>query len=488
MKIKDLTKEQRDYILENYSNMQTYEIANFLNLDKKIISKFADIHKIKKNKNFIAVRETAKLNEKQKKYLLENYHNVQNSILAEKLECNVETILRYARNNKLKKDGILYYDVKNDKELTLEEKKIIIDNYSIFTNRDISDKFNIPLYKISAFAKRNNLKKTDNYKNYRKSSLTSEQKDFILNNYSTVETDEICKIINANKKDVINFSSSRKLLKNFGYTKNADNYMEECIKNVKDKNYNILNYINKKEENKLDKSNLYKSKYGKYFVNQNYFNKIDNEFKAYWLGFLYADGCVRNKRVNGKSEFSLSVALCREDEAHLKKFLDSIQSDSPISHNSSILKNYNKIYYSSKINICNKKIVEDLERLGCVQNKTLIIKFPSYDIVPKKLIRHFIRGFFDGDGSIHINLEKRTVRVGITGMENILNRINDIFYKDLKIDRKKIQRKDNIFQVSWGSIFDCHKIYEYLYNNCNIYLDRKLEKFNTLYCLGYVKI
>ena len=63
------------------------------------------------------------------------------------------------------------------------------------------------------------------------------------------------------------------------------------------------------------------------------------------------------------------------------------------------------IYY--RVFITSKKLAEDLTKYGCHANKTYDLTFPNKEIfVNKDLIRHFIRGYFDGDGSVFISMEK----------------------------------------------------------------------------------
>lgn len=47
--------------------------------------------------------------------------------------------------------------------------------------------------------------------------------------------------------------------------------------------------------------------YRYYYFNENFFEKINNELSAYWLGFLYADGCILTPKT-GQQEFKLSQA------------------------------------------------------------------------------------------------------------------------------------------------------------------------------------
>ena len=45
------------------------------------------------------------------------------------------------------------------------------------------------------------------------------------------------------------------------------------------------------------------------------------------------------------------------------------------------------------------KLVSDIEKLGVIENKTLVLTFPE---LPTELVHHFIRGYFDGDGSVFL--------------------------------------------------------------------------------------
>ena len=66
----------------------------------------------------------------------------------------------------------------------------------------------------------------------------------------------------------------------------------------------------------------------KYYYNKDFFNKIDTEEKAYWLGFLYADGCiVTRSKCKKVTPMSLELVLSSIDINHLYKFLNSLESN-----------------------------------------------------------------------------------------------------------------------------------------------------------------
>ena len=134
------------------------------------------------------------------------------------------------------------------------------------------------------------------------------------------------------------------------------------------------------------------------------FETIDTEEKAYWLGFLYADGSVSSK------EHKIELGLAEQDLKQIEKFRDFIGIMNKISYRSTT-KSYR---YSFRSESCK----EDLIKQGCVPKKSLILNFPTENQVPKNLIRHFIRGYFDGDGWF-TNTDS-CFQIGIIGTEDFI--------------------------------------------------------------------
>ena len=300
-----------------------------------------------------------------------------------------------------------------------------------------------------------------------------------------MKTSQIIKELNVDYEKIKNYASICKLKKDFYSSESYNNYWDISLAKNKESSYNIKNFLGSKVEPKVEKEKLYKSKYGKYFVNQNYFEKIDNEWKAYWLGFLYADGCVTIGKVNNKNLFVTKISLCKKDIKHLEKFKNSIQSDAPIKNR--IVKLNNKNYDDCEINICNQNICESLNKNGCFPNKSLILKFPEDFVVSEDLVKHFIRGYFDGDGCIHINLEKKNIIFSMLGTYEFLSQVETVLRKNLNLNEKNIRkdsRQSKAFVLSYGSVTEIERIYRFLYGDSNIFLERKIEKFNTLLCLG----
>ena len=147
------------------------------------------------------------------------------------------------------------------------------------------------------------------------------------------------------------------------------------------------------------------------------FEKIDTEEKAYWLGFLYADGNVyyNEKRVS----YRIELGLAEKDLNHLEKFKKFLNCTNEIKYRQNI-----KAY---RIMIGSKKMCNDLIKLGCVPNKSLILTFPTEDQVPLELQRHFIRGYFDGDGCITYRKSGSSPGINMLGNLEFLLKINEFF-------------------------------------------------------------
>ena len=130
------------------------------------------------------------------------------------------------------------------------------------------------------------------------------------------------------------------------------------------------------------------------FLYFDYFSEIDTEEKAYWLGFLYADGSIDKRGV-------LRVELISEGKQHLEKFAKAIKYTGSVIGPYFRNKIKNPIY---KIDLSNPRFGKDLQNKGVIQNKTFFVQFPKW--LKTELVRHFIRGIFDGDGTITCKLTK----------------------------------------------------------------------------------
>lgn len=205
--------------------------------------------------------------------------------------------------------------------------------------------------------------------------------------------------------------------------------------------------------------------------NNTVFDNINTEDKAYWLGFLYADGNVHS------NQNIISISLKKDDIEHLKKFKTFLNAKNNICI--STAKISNKEYPVCKLSVCDKYFKETLINLGCVPKKSLILKFPSLNIFEdKNLIYHFIRGYVDGDGCLTFSKNGR-LELSILGTKEFLEGICNIFPNKFASIHKIKRLKSNVYKIA-----NCGKnaddVTYKLYSNSTIYLNRKYERFAVL--------
>jgi len=207
-----------------------------------------------------------------------------------------------------------------------------------------------------------------------------------------------------------------------------------------------------------------------YHVDETFFAVIDTEEKAYWLGFLYADGY--NQR-----GCRITINLSRKDEAHLEKFKKSIKSDQPLYYRVVKIKKANEVV---RLDLNSVKISLDLEKNGMMQAKSLILTWPTF--LPPNLYRHFIRGYFDGDGWI---TKSKTAlgAIGFCGSHDFIRELQKYLIDTLKLNNNKIRLEPKNKRISiagWTGKNVVSLFYDYFYKDASVWLDRKKQRFDTL--------
>jgi intein/homing endonuclease len=221
----------------------------------------------------------------------------------------------------------------------------------------------------------------------------------------------------------------------------------------------------------------------KYFYNVDFFENIDTEEKAYWLGFIWADGWVHRSSNNSE----LGIELKETDTSHLEKFNKSLGGNVEITHhiNDQRDNDFMKIdfTYSCKIRLYRKKIVDDVCKYGIDENKTYN-DIPIPPQIPDELVRHFIRGFFDGDGTVHYvkNIHTKQLKYIIYNASYVmLESMRQELYKhgiysQIIEDTRDIKRKTvPCYRLVIGGLENTENFYHYLYDDMTIFLDRKFE-------------
>lgn len=226
--------------------------------------------------------------------------------------------------------------------------------------------------------------------------------------------------------------------------------------------------------------------------NEDYFEEIDTKRKAYWLGLLYADGynSSNTQYKNSKKGKSVELDLQDSDKHILEEFLKDVPFGS--------IRKYNN--YSYRLVFNSKKMSDDLTKLGCVANKTYVIKFPNSDILEDQYIPHFIRGYFDGDGCVWEGKRKRmkvsdpnnekgyrtriihNVKFTITGNLALISSIQKKLITELNFRKTKLNtgKSKEFVTVEYSGRKQMKTFYNYIYNNSSLFLNRKKEKFNSI--------
>lgn len=217
----------------------------------------------------------------------------------------------------------------------------------------------------------------------------------------------------------------------------------------------IIRYANKWSVSKLKN------------FNHNYFEDIDCDNKAYWLGFIAADGCI-NSNVP-----SLSINISQKDLALLEKFASDIEFNNQIFKNSTIIKETGNFRHMCTITCTSKKLIQDLSKYGLGPQKSLTLKAPQN--IPDDLIRHWIRGYIDGDGCFTWNKKGNRLGIKVLGTESVLEYIKK--YLQLTCN---VTNYGKIKNLSTGGNIILTRVGHYLYDDASVFLKRKRSKFDKL--------
>jgi DNA-binding transcriptional regulator WhiA len=207
----------------------------------------------------------------------------------------------------------------------------------------------------------------------------------------------------------------------------------------------------------------------KYKFNEHYFKEIDTPNKAYFLGLLYADGSI------GERKNSCALKLKEEDKYIIETFKEEVEIQKPLYYRKSepikgtdyIGKPQYKLELNSKI------LIEDLKNLGVVPNKSLVLKFPR----KMRYMDDFLRGYFDGDGCIY-NSQNR-IMLNIVGSEDFCKGFSQ--YLELEFNIKSKPKKENRGKSWYLYIMKIKDVLKFCsiiyYSEACIKLERKYKKY-----------
>lgn len=199
-----------------------------------------------------------------------------------------------------------------------------------------------------------------------------------------------------------------------------------------------------------------------------------NEIESYILGFLYADGSITT--LIKETYYTLSIALAEKDKDFLQFLCDFFNKEL----NKEYTLKYNSTTKSYRLSVCNVVLIKKLISLGIVPNKTYQNNCDFFKKIPKELKIHFIRGFYDGDGSICKGKDNK-YRVSLVSLNSsLLEEICNFTNETLNTNFTHVREDGKYTRVSLSGNVKCKTWLDLLYNNSNYYLDRKFQKYKEI--------
>jgi len=210
-----------------------------------------------------------------------------------------------------------------------------------------------------------------------------------------------------------------------------------------------------------------------YHINDSVFK--NSELKYYFLGLVAADGNI----VSSKYENAVELCLNYHDIEILEKLRDLISPDRPIRDKPSKVK---EEYLAKRLKFNSKPMVEMIANYMTLDNKSRNLIWP--DNIPDEYLKHFIRGYFDGDGTIDVTSNRKECKDGLRyyhiprirflGTEDFLTGLTKAIEKLITIPAVKVHKKgnENVYCLTYTGI-NAKLLHTYMYGEASIYLKRK---------------
>lgn len=207
-------------------------------------------------------------------------------------------------------------------------------------------------------------------------------------------------------------------------------------------------------------------------MKEHFFQEINEEAKAYFLGLLISDGNVFKD--NTGRQASISITLDLKDEYMLEKFKEVLQINTSVGHDG---RGCGQIAVRSNI------MAEDLAKYGVVPRKSYNTYLP---LISKEMMPHLIRGIFDGDGSImakpnpsNDGHNRFLHSISFCGTHQLMEDISNYILENLGIKTAVYDYKDrNLSELKIQNINNIAKFGYWIYRNSTIFLNRKKDIFN----------
>jgi hypothetical protein len=209
----------------------------------------------------------------------------------------------------------------------------------------------------------------------------------------------------------------------------------------------------------------------RYVCNHAFFSSIETEEQAYWLGFLAADGYIASGKGNNQA---VAVMVAMQDKDHLYRLRQALQSTHPVKEYLYPYQEFVKLFIRSQ------QLTADLAKYGIVGNKTFTLPWPD---LPDDLLRHFMRGYIDGDGGFYTAEDHRypskNVFFSVTSNEQFLEGMQRFLMSSLGLAKTKHthrRKESSIFTLRYFGRPQVQRIVTWLYEGARVYLPRKYMK------------
>ena len=224
--------------------------------------------------------------------------------------------------------------------------------------------------------------------------------------------------------------------------------------------------------NTVRKAGIARSKAGTkgLYLRHDFFDCIDTEEKAYMLGLLLADGCVRdrNESEGGNIQHCICLELHRDDSYLLDRFLKLVNCKNKLTkHRNCFVLRFHSDH-----------MAKTLSNFGIVPRKTGHERINWINNIPEHLQRHVLRGLIDGDGWVGTTIKqgKCIPNIGLTSSLECVKEVSEILSDKLNITKVSPVKHIGCYVITYDGKDSCVKIAEYLYKDSSIYMTRKYSK------------
>jgi hypothetical protein len=215
---------------------------------------------------------------------------------------------------------------------------------------------------------------------------------------------------------------------------------------------------------------------GSKIKNLDYFDSLDTQEKAYFLGLLYADGSVHSEK------YSVKISLKESDKDLIEKLASVF--------NSNVKKRTVEKYKYFYTQVSSKYLVNSLNNLGLYPRKSYLKDTDILERVPNNLFSHFVRGVFDGDGGIHLTRKSKIYIATIAdNNENFVYKLAEKIKNVCGFESLRIAKNSecNCRSIVISGNLKVKVFLDWIYKDATIFLKRKNDLYKDLVNLVNMK-